>query len=247
MFTMLLAPRRAMSGIPIDLCSKDDRAVRCLGTVLGSATGERVRRNTPVSGFTPSDLRSAYKTPKRGGNGALVAIIGAYDDPNAEANLAIYREFYGLPACTQANGCFLKVDSNGNVPSLSVDPKGCAGWAGELALDLDMVSAMCPDCRLFLLVEVDTGPDVSTVGAARVANPLLPFRDAVDTSIRLGAKAICNSYGAPATQDDPAFNRPGVLIAAAAGDRGFGAARAGRLLRSACRRRHDAKASSINY
>ena len=94
-----------------------------------------------VGGFGPSDLAGAYKLPTNLGSGKTVAIVDAYDDPNAESDLADYRSQFGLPACTTANGCFRKVNQNGGASPL---PAANAGWAPEIALDLDMVSAICP-------------------------------------------------------------------------------------------------------
>jgi hypothetical protein len=62
------------------------------------------------AGFGPADLRSAYNLPATGGANQTVAIVDAGDDPTAEADLAVYRSTYGLPACTTANRCFHKVN-----------------------------------------------------------------------------------------------------------------------------------------
>jgi len=86
------------------------------------------------SGFGPADLYSAYNLPTGGGAGQTVAIVDAYDDPNAAADLATYRAQYGLPAC--GAGCFTKVSQTGSTTSL---PTKDAGWAEEESLDLDMV------------------------------------------------------------------------------------------------------------
>ena len=70
--------------------------------------------DTP-DGFGPSDLHSAYQLPSStGGSGQTVAIVDAFDNPDAEADLAVYRAQYGLPPCTTANGCFKKVNQNGD-------------------------------------------------------------------------------------------------------------------------------------
>jgi hypothetical protein len=86
--------------------------------------------STP-SGYGPADLQSAYSLPTSAGGGATVAIVDAYDDPNAETDLATYRSQYGLPACTTGNGCFSKVDQDGS----SSYPAANAGWAEEISLD----------------------------------------------------------------------------------------------------------------
>ena len=166
---------------------------------------------TVPSGLSPASLRSAYNlTAATGGAGATVAIIDAQDDPYAASDLAVYRAQFGLPACTTANGCFKKVNETGSTSPL---PNVDVGWAGEISLDVDMVSAICPNCHI-LLVEASTGnfPDL---GAA------------VNTAVRMGAKFVSNSYGgseyAGETSADTAYYRhPGVAITVSTGDSGYG-------------------------
>ena len=47
-------------------------------------------------GLVPANLQAAYSIPV-GGTHGTVAIIDAQDDPNAEADLAVYRQQFGLP------------------------------------------------------------------------------------------------------------------------------------------------------
>ncbi|WP_443033995.1 S53 family peptidase [Streptomyces sp. CA2R106] len=162
------------------------------------------------SGFGPDDLHSAYNLPTTGGSGATVAIVDAYDDPNAESDLATYRSTYGLSACTTANGCFKKVGQSGSTTSL---PSADAGWAEEISLDLDMVSAVCPQCHI-LLVEASSS-SMSALGTS------------VNTAVSLGAKYVSNSYGGGESSSDTSydssyFNHPGVAITVSAGDSGYG-------------------------
>src|SRR6266516_230380 len=107
-------------------------------------------------GYGPADLQGAYQLPSSiAGTGQTVAIVDAFDDPKAESDLAVYRAQFGLPLCTTANGCFRKVNQNGAASPL---PRPDAGWAGEISLDLDMVSAVCPKCKI-LLVEANSAYD----------------------------------------------------------------------------------------
>src|SRR5205814_8677290 len=110
---------------------------------------------TTPAGYGPADLRAAYRLPAAGGTGATVAVVDAYDDPNAARDLAAYRAQFGLSACGTGGGCFRKVNQNGAASPL---PAADAGWAAEVSLDLDMVSAICPDCRI-LLVEANSAGD----------------------------------------------------------------------------------------
>ena len=107
------------------------------------------------SGLTPAELQSAYKLPSSSaGSGQTVALVDAFDDPTAEADLATYRSAYGLPACTGASGCFRKVSQTGgtNYPAEPTSEDG--DWNLEESLDVDMVSAICPNCHI-LLVEAE--------------------------------------------------------------------------------------------
>src|ERR671939_763487 len=123
---------------------------RCFSLVRGNSTA------AGPSGYGPADLQSAYKLPSStAGSGQTVAIVDAFDDPTAESDLAQYRSSYGLSACTTANGCFRKVNQNGGTLPM---PAPSPDWALEISLDLDMVSAVCPNCHI-LLVESNTNLD----------------------------------------------------------------------------------------
>lgn len=192
----------------------------CPAPVAGSASCHAVVRTdtTPLkggvtphatpSGYGPADLQSAYNLPSAtAGAGQTIAIVDAYDDPTAESDLAVYRSQYGLPPCTTANGCFRKVDQNGG----TTYPRKDGGWAQEISLDLDMASAICPNCKI-LLVEAKTN-SFANLGAAE------------NTAARLGANVISNSYGGSDASDanyGSYFNHPGVAITVSSGDSGYG-------------------------
>jgi subtilase family serine protease len=162
-------------------------------------------------GFGAGDLQAAYNLPIARGAGQTIAIVDAQDDPTAEANLAAYRTQYGLPPCTTANGCFKKVNQRGDATPL---PDADGGWAVEISLDIDMVSAACPKCNI-LLVEGDSA-SVDDLGAA------------VDTAVSLGANVVSNSYGLDefnGMQDYYIhYQHSGHVIVASSGDYGFTAA-----------------------
>ncbi|MEW2048427.1 S53 family peptidase [Streptomyces sp. NPDC005476] len=166
------------------------------------------------TGYGPSDLQDAYgltDAASSSGSGETIAIVDAYDDPNAAADLAKYRTYYGLPACTVANGCFKKVSQSGSTTSL---PSADSGWAEEESLDLDMASAVCPNCKI-LLVEA-TSSSMANLGKA------------VNEAVTLGAKFVSNSYGGSESSSDTSydtsyFKHAGVAITVSAGDEGYGA------------------------
>ncbi|MGW8881572.1 Kelch repeat-containing protein, partial [Streptomyces mirabilis] len=193
------------------VCAKPSKAgeMSCLAMVRTDVvTAKGLQAEAAPTGFGPADLQSAYNLPS-GGSTETVAIVDAFDNPDAEADLAVYRQQYGLPACTTANGCFKKIDQRGGTNF----PPPDAGWAAEIALDVDMVSAICPTCKI-LLVEADDS-DVHNLGTA------------VNQAVAQGAKFVSNSYGgregSDQTQaDDAYFNHPGVAITASSGDFGYG-------------------------
>jgi hypothetical protein len=161
------------------------------------------------AGYGPSDIQSAYALPDAGA-GQTVALVDAYDDPNAESDLAAYRAQYGLPPCTSANGCFTKVNQDGAAGPL---PAPDTGWGLEISLDPDAVSAACPRCHI-LLVEANSS-STADLGPA------------VDTAVSLGASVVSNSYGTTGEFSgeqyfEPYYNHRGVPIVVASGDYGYG-------------------------
>ncbi|MGW2939874.1 carboxypeptidase regulatory-like domain-containing protein, partial [Streptomyces sp. NPDC001156] len=170
----------------------------------------------PTSAVTPNDLRAAYKLPT-GGAGETVAIVDAGGYAAAEADLAVFRRTYGLSACTTANGCFTKLDQNGGHNF----PPDDANWSLETALDLDAVSAACPDCHI-LLVEGDSA-SLDDLGTAE------------NTAAARHPAAISNSYGVAGearghfggpsgtgilASYDRDYDHPGIAVTASTGDSG---------------------------
>jgi hypothetical protein len=161
-------------------------------------------------GYSPNDLRSAYELPSAtpgAGAGQTVAVVDAFDDPHAESDLAAYRSEYGIPACTGAEQCFRKVDQSGGSSYPAFNRK----WDTEISIDLDMVSAICPECHI-LLVEAKSAEAADLASAEQEA-------------VVLGASEISDSYTenpAEASKYASDYDHPGIPIAAAAGDNGYG-------------------------
>ncbi len=153
-------------------------------------------------GYSPTQIRHAYRISDKGGSGQTIAIIANGDDPNAEADLKEYRSHYGFPACTVSNGCFRKRDENGNTSNF---PSADVSSALETSIDLDMASVACQECNL-LLIEGN-------------------MTTAVDTAVALGATEISISQGVPdanvSLKANKHFNHPGIPITASAGDHGY--------------------------
>ncbi|HEX4203691.1 MAG TPA: peptidase S8 [Ktedonobacteraceae bacterium] len=177
----------------------------------GKALGAHPNASSPGGSapYSPANLAAAYNLPTNAGTSQTVAIVDAQDDPNAEADMNTYRSQFGLPACTSSSGCFSKVDQNGGTNYPAAD----GGWAEEISLDLDMVSAICNNCHI-LLVEANSA-SFSDLGQAE------------NTAASLGANEISNSYGGGESSGDSStcnsyYNHSGVVITASSGDGGLG-------------------------
>jgi subtilase family serine protease len=177
------------------------------------AGGTALEGSGELGGYDPSDLRSAYKLPRKGGAGQTVAVVDPLGYTMAEADLNYYRNHYGLRDCRTGNHCFTVVNQDGNASPLPPEQAGTF----ELALDIQMVSAICPECHI-LLVEVRSfSPADEAAG--------------VNTAARLGATEISNSYGyaegsgtcgnTGCSQYAPAYDHPGIAVVAGSGDSGF--------------------------
>jgi subtilase family serine protease len=212
----------AANAAPSDAGSSNSlHAVRvCSATVaLGEATchAEKLVNSNgvtpaatqpPAGALTPAQIRSAYGLNNTSGAGRTVAIVDAYGYTNLEADLATYRSHWvGMPACTIANGCLRIIDQNGgsNLPRMDV------GWAQEQALDVDAVSATCPDCKI-VVVQAKSA-SFANLGAA-----------VIKASQQPGVVAISNSYGGGDASDTTYgtyYNHPGIAVTASTGDNGY--------------------------
>lgn len=180
---------------------------RCHAQIVTDREGNAISAQAPINGYGPADLRDAYKITATGSGATVIAAVDAFGYDNAESDFAVYRAQFGLPPCTTANGCFRKLNQKGQNSNY---PPQDIGWAEESALDLDMASAMCPNCKIWL-IEARTSAFKNLAAA-------------VNTAVALGAHVIANSYGGrtPGKAIQQTYRQPGVALTASAGDSGFG-------------------------
>ncbi|MGN6793215.1 MAG: S53 family peptidase [Streptosporangiaceae bacterium] len=177
--------------------------------IAAGVTGAAAR----PKGWGARQLEQAYRLPVKRHSHATVAVSIAFDTPNLARYLAVYRKHFGLPPCTVRSGCFRKVNQTGKARPLP--PSGVrSGWDLEATLDVSMISAACPHCKI-LVVEANS-PDFPDL--AKTEN----------TAARLGAQVISNSYGARETgfslKYAKAYEHRGHVITASTGDFGYTAA-----------------------
>jgi hypothetical protein len=124
--------------------------------------------------------------------------------------MATYRKTYKLKECTEASGCFKKVNQKGETTNY---PENSPIWGDEISLDLDMISSVCPECHI-LLVEA-SGESYEDLASSE------------NEAVTLGATEISNSYGWPEFGEetwvyDKDYDHPGIPITAGSGDSGYG-------------------------
>jgi hypothetical protein len=172
----------------------------CLALVTTNIGGLR----PPVSGWGPADFAARYHIPTSGGSGVIVAIVDAFDNPNISSDLAAYRSNFGLGTAN-----FTKYNQQGQTSNY---PPPDQGWGLEEDLDVDMVSAACPKCTIYL---IENNGNISD------------FEQAEQTAVSLGAHIVSNSwicYGSDNCGDSNfynSFNTSGVVYLAASGDAGY--------------------------
>ena len=181
-------------------------------------TAKTVQPNAIPSGngYGPAQFQAAYgltAASAADGAGQTVAVVDAYNDPTAASDLAAYRSAAGLPALT--SGQFTVYNQNGQTSPLPATPPTSDDWTLEESLDVDMVSAICPLCKIDLVEATnDSG------------NGLYVAENTAATT--LGAKYISNSWGgnessSDLTYDSEYFGHSGVVYTASAGDNSYNA------------------------
>jgi hypothetical protein len=212
------------------------------GAGKASAVCEHPTPGEGCFGLRPEDLHSIYGLPTSAASAQTIALVDAYNDLSAEADLKVYDEEFGLPECTGANKCFEQVNQNGEpgkppFPASSEDKKArettcknkkatkvereeackeveeADGWSEEISLDIEASHATCESCEI-MLVEADSDSFEDLEAAEKAA-------------AKHGATEISDSWGGPvsgvtAAEDNAsAFKQPGIVVTAAAGDDGY--------------------------
>jgi hypothetical protein len=220
------------------------------GAQSGLKTAKACAEEFPSGCLTPKNLQSAYFPSGEplavASKPQTIALVDAYNDPKAEADLKVYSEAFGLPVMHKCSGsesgCFEQVNQSGTSPlpfpeteaARKLEETVCdapaktkesklerekreeacdelveaEGWDVEISTDIEVAHAICQNCKI-LLVEANTAV-------------YKELEEAEETAVRLGASEISNSWGGPQEEaSGQAFNHPGTVITAAAGDDGY--------------------------
>ena len=159
---------------------------------------------TSPTGYSPTQISHAYGFDQlnQTGAGQTIAIVDAYDHPNIQDDLNTFDHQFGLPDLV-----LTKVDQNGGTNY----PRTDAGWALEIALDVEWAHAIAPGANI-LLVEAKS-------------NSLSNLLAAVDYASQ-HAQVVSMSWGGSEFSSeasyDSHFNVPNVTFLASSGDGGSG-------------------------
>jgi len=191
--------------------------------------------------YTPPQIRAAYGLPALPaagtsltgatasalGAGQTIYIVDANDNPNAASDLNTFSTNFGLPTCTKVvlspattlplaaagAGCELDIayaNSGGGFNAKA--PAYDAGWAPEIALDVQWAHAIAPLARIVLL-ESASANNTDLVGSVQLAN-------------RMGPGVVSMSFGSPegswVPASDSVFTTSGMTYLASTGDSGAG-------------------------
>lgn len=163
------------------------------------------------SGYTPQQIAVAYgvPTPISGGAGAI-AIVDAFDDPNALNDFNEFSTYFGLPTepsstPTASSNQYLQV-----VYATGQEPQANASWSQEISGDIEWAHAMAPQAKIYL-VEAASDSTSDIMAAVSTAKALS------------GVREVSMSFGSPETacsivDDDSIFVQSGVAFFAATGD-----------------------------
>src|SRR5450432_2700975 len=164
--------------------------------------------STVPTGTTPAQIKHAYGFDQivGDGTGQTIALVDAYDYPQAEADLGVFDNQFGLPACTTANGCFSKVYGSGTVP------RSDGSWSQEMALDIQWAHAIAPGAKIML--------------AEAASNGTKDLLTAVYAAVKAGATVVSMSWGGGEITTESSLallQYTGATFLASSGDSGHGA------------------------
>lgn len=160
------------------------------GSAAGALSAHRAgRAPAAASVLGPAQLRSSYSLPAFGARAQKIAVVSAYNDPHAQADLNAYTSRYRIRPCTSANHCFEVLNEKGRrSPLPGPDPTG-GTWVSESAIGTQTARGLCQSCSIMLVEASSSGRgDLSA---------------AVNAAARAGATVIVTTFG---FVEDPAFD-----------------------------------------
>lgn len=200
-----------------DLGARAHTNIRLFVPAQGFASPRPLVVGPPYAGFlyeTPASVACVYKltTQVTGcnpnttlkvttGGSKAIAIVDAYDYPNAAADLAYFSAQFGLPAPK-----FQVVYASGIRPAQNL------GWEMEAALDIEWAHAMAPNAKIYL-VEAASNSFYDLFTAVSTASSLVATAGGGEVSMSWGGSEFSSEVNY-----DSYFTTSGVVYFASTGD-----------------------------
>lgn len=165
----------------------------------------RIQNNSAPSGLSPQQVWAAYNLPGLNSTvsaGKTIAIVDAYDNPNAASDLQAFSTQFGVPL----TGTFTKVKMASKLSTNS-------GWILEESMDVQWAHAVAPSANI-LLVEAKSSRLSDLLAAVDYARSQ---PHVVSVSMSWGSSEFSGS-----TAYDYHFSQSGVTFFASSGDSGTG-------------------------
>jgi hypothetical protein len=168
------------------------RAAMASDPLAAGCDGQKLQAYSPT--MTPgamgaNDLQTAYRLPTSTATGAgkIVAVVDACGYSNLVADLNVYRKQYGIPEIQECGSKAGVAPTKGGAQCIGIVsqtgtatlPADDSNWSGETALDVQMVSAACPNCSI-LVVQAKSSSSLET---------------GIAEAVTLGADGVSNSGG----------------------------------------------------
>jgi len=154
------------------------------------------------------------------GGSKAIAVVDAYNDPTAYADLSIFSSQFGVAPIHHRNFIVVHAPFGGAAPGSCtspppgpkppVDPTG--GWELEESLDIEYLHAMAPWATLYL-VEAQSNSYSDLLCAVTVASNLMAAAGGGEVVMPWGSGEFSGE-----TSIDPVFTTPTVVYFNAAGD-----------------------------
>ncbi len=180
--------------------------------------------NTPGGFFeTPASLACVYKlvtaaktcnpsttTAVSRGGAHAIALVDAYDDPNAASDLTAFSAEFGLPA---ANFHVVYAAPGSSTETNTPPPQDSSGgWEFEESVDIQMAHAMAPHAQIYL-VEANSSGSGDLLPAITLASNLVAAAGGGEVSMSWGFGDFAGENGY-----DGYFMTTGVVYFSSAGD-----------------------------
>jgi len=233
-----LSPTAAMTVPASSVAKAGDAGVRAHTSIRyiapGAVTGTPQYIGPPFAGYlyqTPASLACIYGlqpawagcnpnvvTLNPNGGSRAIAIVDAYDNPNAYVDLQAFSAQFGFAAVNPTSFQVVYAPPGGVTPGScsgpATQPPSAAiyGWDVEESVDVQYAHAMAPQATLYL-VEAQSNYDTDLYCAVSVASALVAAAGGGEVSMSWGGDEYPDE-----TSVDPVFTKNRVVYFAASGD-----------------------------